>query len=271
MKFSRRPVLKDNRRRRAELAAIAGVIGLVAGCATTSQPLPQVTAWLEAGGAPPPPQRSCPYVADVDLEAIAQRTFTPEQRAQRERGMRSMQAALDEITIPSTSPYRPQADAAIVLRAVSPPGGLHSNTLWSVVWRDADGVWWFWKQNRTNEPPPPPPFPGTAEHADYMARFPNGIPSDDIRWPPVTGRLHADLAATLDSTLRNPCRAWEPDIWPGDVPLTRGRNQPPPPLPQDSSPTYVELREGERVRMIAGVHHRDSLQEILADIAAYPR
>jgi hypothetical protein len=166
-----------------------------------------------------------------------------------------MQAAIDEILIPASSPHRPGANASVVLRAVSPPGGLYSNTEWRVLWRDGDGVWWFWKQNRTNVPPPPPPPPGTQEHADFMARFPNGVIPDDIRWPPESGRLHADLAAALDSALFDPCRAWEPDIWPRDTPITRGARQPPPLPPQDSSQTYVELREGERARFIAGDRH----------------
>lgn len=79
------------------------------------------------------------------------------------------------------------------------------------------------------------------------------------------------MAATLESTLNDPCRAWEPDVWPGDTPLTRGRRDPPPPPPQDSSPTYVELREGNRVRFISGISHRDSLQDVLVGIASYPR
>lgn len=254
----------------ASFGAISALTITLSACATPAQ-LPQVEAWLASGAAPPPPQHRCRFVADVDLGALAHRQGTPERAAQRDQALSYMQAAVDEIVIPASSPYRPQADASVVMRAVSPPGGGHSNTLWSVVWRDRDGAWWFWKQNRTTDAPPPPPPPGTPEHADYFELFPNGIPSDDIRWPPETGRLNADLTATLEATLADPCRAWEPDIWPSDTPLTRGSRQPPPPPPQDSSSTYVELREGARVRFISGIPHRDSLQDVLVGIAMHPR
>lgn len=256
----------------AQLGAVASLVFVLAACATRAEPLPQIESWLEAGGAPPPAQRMCPYVADVNLRALVRQQADPVQIAQRAQWQPLIQTMLDEITIPASSPHRPAPDAPIVLRAVSPPGGGHSNTLWSVVWRDAEGVWWFWKQNRnTAAPPPPPPPPGTAEYTDYMARNPNGIPPDDVRWPPESGRLHADLAAALDGALNNPCRAWEPDIWPANTPLTRNSRQPPPPPPHDWSPTYVELREPGRTRQIAAALHRDSLQEVLVDVAAYPR
>ncbi len=243
---------------------------ILSACAAPATPLPQIESWLATGAPAPPPQRRCRLVADVDLRALERAQHAPERIAQRERALSYMQAAVDQIFIPASSPYRPQPDASVVIRAVSPPGGGHSNTMWSVVWRDSAGAWWFWKQNRTTDAPPPPPPPGTQEHRDYFARFPTGVPADDIRWPPQTGRLNADLAETLETTLNDPCRAWEPDIWPSDTPLTRGSRVTPPPPPQDSSSTYVELREGNRTRFIAGVHYRESLQDILVDIAAYP-
>lgn len=254
------------------LGAVSALVMALSACATSAPSrLPQIEAWLASGAPAPPPQRSCPFVADVDLGTLARAQRAPERITQHELTLRYMRAAVEEIVIPASSPYRPGGDASVVMRAVSPPGGGHSNTMWSVVWRDSAGVWWFWKQNRTTDAPPPPPPPGTPEHGAYFEMFPDGIPSDDIRWPPETGRLHADLAAALETTLNNPCRAWEPDIWPGDTPLTRGSRVPPPPPPQDSSSTFVELREGERVRFISGIHYRDSLQEVLVGIAAYPR
>lgn len=251
--------------------AAAAALALALGACATSSRLPQVEAWLEMGATAPPPQRACPYVADVDLHALARREMTAGQVAQRETARRYMRSAVDRISIPPSSPYRPGEDASVILRAVSPPGGLYSNTMWSVLWRDGDGVWWFWKQNRTTEAPPPPPPPDTQEYRDYMERFPNGIPSDDIRWPPETGRLHPGQAAALDHALNDPCRAWEPDIWPSYTPLARGSREPPPPPPQDSTSTYVELQEGQRVRFIAGRVHGDSLQGAIVSIAAYPR
>ena len=124
------------------------VLAMALSACATSAPsrLPQIEAWLASGAPAPPPQRSCPFVADVDLAALAHAQRTPEQIAQRERALGYMRAAVDEIVIPASSPYRPGADASVVMRAVSPPGGGHSNTMWSVGGVMATGAW-FLKQN----------------------------------------------------------------------------------------------------------------------------
>jgi hypothetical protein len=244
-------------------------------CVTAREPLPQIAAWTAAGGAPPPSQQACPHVADVDLRRIARDISNPAEQAERERSRRSMQTLLDQIAISEGSPYRPGADAQIVLRSVTPPGGMYSNTMWSVVWRDAQGAWWFWRQNRDpgrTPPPPAPPPQGSPEHEVYLEQQRTGHwLRDDVRWPPQTGRLSPDLVATVERALSDPCRAWEPDIWPRAIPL-RGRPlRPANPLPQDWTGTYVDLREGARVRQIGAADDRQSLQRVLVNVASSPR
>ncbi len=243
-------------------------------CATAREPLPQIAAWTAAGGPPPPPQHACPHVADVDLRAIARDMADPAGQAERERRRRSIQTQLDEIAISEGSPYRPGPDAQIVLRSVTPPGGMYSNTMWSVVWRDAQGDWWFWRQNRDPGRMPPPPIPppqGSPEYDVYQEQQRTGYwLRDDVRWPPQTGRLSPDLVARVERALSDPCRAWEPDIWPRAIPLQGRRLRPADPLPQDWTGTYVDLREGARVRQIGAAENRASLQNVLIDVARSP-
>lgn len=269
--FSETKNLRHGGFRRLSLVALAAI----SACVTTREPLPQVAAWTAAGGAPPPSQLACPHVADVDLARIERDTDNPTARAARETSLRSIQALLDEIMISEGSPYRPGPDAEIVLRSVTPPGGMYSNTMWSVVWRDGQGAWWFWRQNRDpGRTPPPPPLPsqGSAEYEVYMEQQRVGYwLRDDVRWPPQTGRLNPDLVATLERALADPCRAWEPDIWPRAIPLRGQRPRPADPLPQDWTGTYVDLREGARVRQIAASDNRVSLQSILVNVARSPR
>jgi hypothetical protein len=245
----------------------------VGACSMTREPLPQIAAWTAAGRAPPPPQRQCPHVSHIDLHEIDRERREAENSSQREESRLRIQAMLDEITIPESSPHRPPPDADIVLRSVEPPGGMYPNTVWSVVWRDSSGQWWYWRQNRdpTVMPSPPPPPADPAEYPAYVERFTGWSPPDEERWPPESGRLNADQAAALEAALNDPCRAWEPDIWPWDPPRRGWLQRPAPPLPQDWTPTYVEIREGDRVRQIARPGHVDTLQGILVSVAAGPR
>jgi len=255
------------------LGILAISLVFLGACAITREPLPQIAAWTAAGGAPPPRQRECPHVAQIDLHEIEFDRRDPATALQREGSRARIQAMLDEIAIPESSPHRPGPDADVVLRSVLPPGGLYSNTIWSVIWRDGAGDWWFWRQNRdpTVLPPPPPPPIDPAEYDAYVERYRNWSPPDDERWPPENGRLNAAQAAALNTVLNDPCRAWEPDIWPWDPPLRGLGQRPAPPYPHDWTPTYVELREGERARQIGAAGHRDSLHKTLVSVASYPR
>lgn len=250
--------------------ALAALLGA---CATppATGPLPQLEAWLAAGGAPPPPVEACPTVAAIDLRAIA---------AQQAAGAAPSAAdRLDEVFGALEIPEgfrRPPSDALVVLTAVEPPGGLYSNTVWSVVWKEADGGWWFWRQNRTGEPPPPPPPPpgpgaDAAERQAYETAVAAYPPPDHERWPPVFGPLAPARVAVLEQALSDPCRAWEPDIWPWDPPLRRRASQPGPPPPQDWTPIYVRIEEmGRPARVITAPNDRPSLARDIRSVAYYP-
>ena len=243
----------------------------VAGCAPALA-LPQLQAWTAAGRPPPPPQAACPFVAKVDLRRIAI------EQAGRIRDPGGGVSRFDEIRIPASSPHRPSADAPVVLRAVEPPGGMYSNTVWSVVWKEPDGVWWFWRQNRDPsvypmpKPPPPADTPEGRAYAEKRARGELVVDPapDEERWPPATGRLRPQQAKALDDALAAPCRAWEPDIWPMHPPI-RGARSPSRPPPQDWTPIFVELKEpGRPARRISGPLDRRSYVGTIARIAYGP-
>lgn len=256
-------------------AALGLAAAVLTGCAATPamETLPQVQAWLAAGGDAPPPVRDCPYVADVDLRAIA--------RGEDSSGMDLQvsdvsyyQRFLDAVVIPEGY-RRPPVDARVVMTAVEPPGGLYRNEVWSVVWQESDGAWWFWRQNRLNELPGPPPFlPPNAtdvEAAAYREAMANYPPPDHIRWPPEHGRLSRSKTELLEAALADPCRAWEPDLWPWNPPLRPARRQPGPPHPADWTPIHVWIREmGRPPRMITEPNERDSHAEMIREIAYYP-
>lgn len=252
---------------------------VVSACATvpSASELPQLQAWLAAGGAAPPPQGQCPHVADIDLRVIAAEAEAPERRFS--------EAAYDgyfnEVTIPDGF-RRPPPDAGVILTAVEPPGGMYANLVWSVVWREANGEWWYWRQNKdygapppSPPPPPPPPPEGTPEYEEYRARWARGEfdpkpMTDAERWPPVQGRLDAAKAAALDAALGDPCRAWEPDIWPAHPPV-KGRRRADEPPPPDWTPMYVRLQEmGRPPRSLWGPREGDSHVGTLRWIARSP-
>lgn len=256
---------------------VAGLLA-VSACATSPSvdQLPQMQAWLAAGGAVPPPIADCPFVADVDLDEMSasQARLAMDVRApQRDAYLKGL---FDAVTVTGEGPS-PGPDARVVLTGVEPPGGLYSNTVWSVVWKEPDGRWWFWRQNRTNEPPPPPPYPPGPDatesersaHEIAVAQYP---PPDHVRWPPTHGVLGRSQVQAIEASLANPCRAWEPDQWPWDPPLRRPRAQPGPPPPQDWTPFYVWIQErGLAARLISAPNDRESHAGIIHSVAAYPR
>lgn len=256
----------------------AGLIMSLCGCATTplASSLPQVQAWLAAGGATPPPIAECPFVADVDLaEMVAEES----RRAQEPvviRGEAYLRELFDRVAVNGAS-RTPPPDAPVILTAVEPPGGMYLNTVWSVVWKEPDGRWWFWRQNRTNEPPPPPPYPPgptatDAEKKEYEAAMAQYPPADHVRWPPTYGALSASQAAAVEKSLADPCRAWEPDRWPWNPPLRRARAQPGPPPPHDWTPIHVWIQEmGRPPRLITAPNARESHAGVFHGAAAYPR
>lgn len=163
-------------------------------------------------------------------------------------------AMFDEMVIPDGHWRSPPADVSALFRIVAPPGGGHSNTIWTVVWREADGSWWFWKQDRHSGSASPPERPpeGTPEYEAHVARWYGGPLADVDRWPPEGGRLNARQAQLIDTALSDPCRAAAGPFWPGEVPpiaRSPAPGAPPippaPPLPPvpDASPVYVQLIE----------------------------
>lgn len=261
--------------RRLGLLCIASV---VAGCATqpTPQALPQVQAWLAAGGAAPPPLSTCPFVSDVDLSRIAAEQARTSQEPAAIRSETYLQDLFNRVQV-SGDARAPGPDALVILTGVEPPGGMYMNTVWSVVWKEPDGRWWFWRQNQTNDPPPPPPPPpspdaSVAERAAYEAEMAQYPPPSHVRWPPVHGPLNTAQAAAIERSLADPCRAWEPDRWPWDPPLRRSRARPGPPHPQDWTPFYVWIQEmGRPARLITAPNERESHVGVVRSVAAYPR
>ncbi|WP_029418187.1 hypothetical protein [Brevundimonas bacteroides] len=206
---------------RAAVWAIAVAV-VLSGCQTT--PLPQVEAWLAAGGAPPPPQSACPGVAHMDLNRLA------EQQAGRMRNPRDPNAT-GFVELPASAEALIPADAVLVIRANLPPSGMYQNDLRTVVWKAVDGTWGVWRQNRNygESPPPPPPPPdlypaGSAEQqAAVEARdlYERTQRDSDLRWPPESGQLPAETAQAIEAALADPCRAWDPAHYPYDQPLRR--------------------------------------------------
>lgn len=155
-------------------------------------------------------------------------------------------AAFSDIVIPE-GPWRsPPADASVVFRTIAPPGGGYRNTIWTVVWREADGSWWFWKQDRD---------PNRRYILQMTPEQFAAMPEAE-RWPPVAGRVSAAQSAALDAGLADPCREVSGPYWPGEVPYVPppAPPRPPgaPPLPPPPPPppivpdtTYVHLQMTE--------------------------
>ncbi len=147
-------------------------------------------------------------------------------------------------------PWRtPPPDARVLFRTIAPPGGLYGNTVWTAVWQESDGSWWFWKQDR--------------DPRMVQQRQPGGAPPetpDTERWRPVGGPLRAQDAHAIESSLSDRCRAAAGPFWPGEVPYVppppppgAPMLPPPPPTPpaSDSTVVYVEMTEqGQPVRRL---------------------
>ncbi|HEY1224400.1 MAG TPA: hypothetical protein VGE54_04150 [Brevundimonas sp.] len=252
----------------------AGCIAAVAAACASTPPPSQVGAWLASGRPAPPPQNACGGVADIDLAAIDQR---------RQAYLATPEGAEAATRFPANLPEAAEAlipaDASVVIRALLPPGGLYRNEIRSVVWKGPDGIWMMWRQNKDHgEPPPPPPPPPPPEDSPYYATWlrefgdkPQRPPTDDERWPPISGRLSLQQAATLEAALADPCRAWDPDYYPHEVPLRRsadGWNVRP--CPPDGGSYIVDITEPGRPRRgIGAACINDTPTFDIISIAAY--
>jgi hypothetical protein len=221
----------------------------------------------------------CPTATRDQIARVEAAASRSEAIAVRDR----VTAMFDEIVIPEGDWRSPPTDAPVMFRVVAPPGGGHSNTIWTVVWREADGSWWFWKQDRHSGAASPPERPpeGTPEYEAHMARWYGGPLADVDRWPPEGGRLNARQAGVLDAALNDPCRAAAGPFWPGEVPLAPVSPAPgvppipppppPPPVP-DSSPVYVQLIEvGAAPRYLGAFWPGDVNRIGMISAAAWPQ
>lgn len=201
-------------RTQTRMAALA--LGLVQ--AATAGP---VGAQTPAGTqAQRPPQAQCEAVRDIDFRAL-----------ERERARlpvatgRPVEDMLEVVRIPDWAARRPPEDAPVVIRARMPPGGGYSSDHRSVVWREADGSWWFWRHSVREGPPAMPPIPPQGLSPDevraWEAEQRAGRTLEEINWPPKEGRLSAEKAAQMEAAWSDPCRAWDPDWWPHEIPLNR--------------------------------------------------
>jgi len=211
---------------------------LVQGCA----PMGGSAPYLALSDAPRPKQADCPGVAHVDLAAVARDGITPERLAR-------INDRLSTAIVPDTATRRPPPDAPFVIRVREPSGGMSGWDGSSVVWREADGSWWFWIHRYDGlrpPPPPPPPRPGTPEEAAYRANPPRSLTPAEAT-PPREGRLYARAAEMMEAARLDACRGWDPDRWPYDLPLRRpdeGRRTYL--CPPDGGPSYAEITEAGR-------------------------
>ncbi|MDO9586907.1 MAG: hypothetical protein U1E18_21645 [Brevundimonas sp.] len=138
--------------------------------------------------------------------------------AERAEATGQRQAAMDTIrNQAAAAPHRPSAEAVIVIRAFVGPRHHHTPTEYlGMTWREPDGQWWVWSRwlewGEPLRPPPPPPLPGEPPAPPQV---------EEVRFPPLSGRLAAEAAARMEAAWADPCRAWEPDSAPWAIPLTR--------------------------------------------------
>lgn len=207
---------------------------------------------IQGGLAPPiawakdrPAQADCASVANLDLD---DERFHPDwtTAANAER-LERWHGYLGRVQIPEAAAHRPSETATMIVRAYVPAGGMWPVEGRSVVWRDADGTWWFWRQ-RINysapSPSPPPPPPGQPAQ-------PYVPPTLEERFPPSTGRLAAGQAEAMEAAYSDACRGWDPEFFPSEQPFLRpveGRASEL--CPPDSSVFFAEITEVDRPRLL---------------------
>lgn len=266
------------------LEYVRGSVGALTILAAVSTPAP-VFATLPQSPVSRPPQEECAAVRDVDLRALERgmaRYAAAEERRRRQGDLPpprvTARAIVDRVQIADWAERRPSGDTPVVIRARMEPAGGHVTDHRAVVWREADGSWWFWKQVLGGPPasPPPPPRPeverGSAEWLAWEAAQPPADRSmEDRNYPPEEGRVAPSDAARLEAVWRDTCRAWDPDFWPAEIPLNRRIDGSRVRLcPQDRSPLFGEIAEpGRPPRLVGGACRNGSPSYRLIELAIY--
>lgn len=214
---------------------------------------------IQATDVTPDPSQ-CPTVARLDLVRLGVRpppgdapaTPAPPISEDSRREAASLDQEFAAIAVPPGDWRAPPDHPEILLRGFIYPRGTFRPGVRSVVWREADGQWWFWRQ---------------THWADGPAA------------PPTHGRLLPLQVERVEAALADPCRALEPDMWPDVVPYvlpppTPGVIPVPPPVwtpPPDFAPVYVELTEpGREPRMIRGSETHRTIQAAIVGVAIGP-
>lgn len=195
--------------------------------------------------APAPWQQSpaeCRVASPEQIARIEAARSDPSTAELRARNMAYEDQLFAEFVIPEGPWPSPPRDARVLFRTIAPPGGLYGNTIWTAVWQESDGSWWFWKQDRDPRVVQQPPHPGSAPR----------VVLDAERWRPASGRLRAQDVQAIEASLSDPCRAAAGPFWPGEAPYVppppppgAPMLPPPPPTPPvpDSTAVHVQMTE----------------------------
>lgn len=233
---------------------------------------------------PRPPQSECAAVRDVDLRAL-QREAALARRGlaarNAEAGLPDPDATFDAMAAPvqisTWAERRPPDDASVVIRARMPPGGGYGSDHRAVVWREADGSWWFWRHSINAGAPKPPPVPppeldpGSVEGRAWAAAQDRGRTTEERYWPPTHGRLSAARSQQIEAAWTDPCRGWDPDFWPREIPLNRriegSRRRL---CAQDSSAIFGTITErGRSPQRVGAACGNSAPTQRMVEIAAY--
>lgn len=179
---------------------------MLTGCASSS---PAVSKLTRKSQSPQSPNHlTCPALADVDTRMLYEKS----DRAVAELGP-TFERLFADVNVPRHAKTQPPASPPVLIKVKLPPGGLHSNTITSIVWKDDLGQWWYWWRNVGGGPPPEPVIQPDGSFV---------YPEAD---PPRTGRLSDMRIRRIEAALSDPCRQFDPAWWPWAVTLKNGTEQ----------------------------------------------
>lgn len=210
-----------------------------------AMPPPAVSAVVRVD---PPAQADCPGVANLALDHPAfHPDWTTGQYAER---LARWHGYLGLVQIPDGSAFRPSESASMVIRAYAPAGGIWPQEDRSIVWREPDGTWWFWRWRIDHGAPTPQPTPPPLLQPGETWT-PPPPPTLEERFPPRTGRLATRQAEVMEAAFNDACRAWDPEFYPYDQPFLQPVDGRPSQLcPPDSTFFFAEMSEAGRPRLL---------------------